>query len=99
MLKKLIEMKIIDGFKKILSYEKSSTQKFKRSFVTNSLNQTIHNVREIALTSLSNGPLCAQFTADLIFAAIADSLKLLSNEPYIMPSIEREISVGVHNNS
>ena len=36
---------------------------------------------EIALTSLSNGPLFAQFTADLIFAAIADSRKLLSNEP------------------
>lgn len=37
--------------------------------------------RKIALTSLSNGPLFAQFTADLIFAAIADSRKLLLNEP------------------
>lgn len=34
-----------------------------------------------ALTSLSNGPLLAQFTADLSFAAIADSLKFEFNEP------------------
>ena len=34
----------------------------------------------MALTSLSNGPLFAQFTADLIFAAIADSLKVEFNE-------------------